>query len=96
MYFFDAVFAEVHDLECGEVREGASRQRRYAVAVEVEFAQIPQSSERVHIDPLNAVAPQQQLAQILASLQPTVAEWLACSTQAQKGLGLNRRRDAVG
>jgi len=26
----------------------------------------------------------------------SVAEWLACWTQAQKGLGLNRSRDAVG
>jgi len=26
----------------------------------------------------------------------SVAEWLACSTQAQKGLGSNRSRDAVG
>jgi len=25
-----------------------------------------------------------------------VAEWLACWTQAQKGLGSNRSRDAVG
>ena len=27
---------------------------------------------------------------------PTVAEWLACWTQAQKGPGSNRSRDAVG
>jgi len=26
----------------------------------------------------------------------SLAEWLACWTQAQKGLGSNRRRDAVG
>ena len=26
----------------------------------------------------------------------SVAEWIACWTQAQKGLGLNRSRDAVG
>jgi len=26
----------------------------------------------------------------------SVAEWLACWTQAQTGLGLNRSRDAVG
>jgi len=26
----------------------------------------------------------------------SVAEWLACWTQAQKGLGSNRSRDAVG
>ena len=26
----------------------------------------------------------------------SVAEWLACWTQAQKGAGLNRSRDAVG
>jgi len=26
----------------------------------------------------------------------TVAEWLACWTQAQKGLGSNRSRNAVG
>ena len=26
----------------------------------------------------------------------TVAEWLACWTQAQKGSGSNRSRDAVG
>jgi len=26
----------------------------------------------------------------------SVAEWLACWTQAQKGLGANRSRDAVG
>ena len=26
----------------------------------------------------------------------SVAEWLACWTQAQKGPGLNRNRDAVG
>jgi len=25
-----------------------------------------------------------------------IAEWLACWTQAQKGLGSNRSRDAVG
>jgi len=26
----------------------------------------------------------------------SVAEWLACWTQAQKGLGSNRNRDAIG
>jgi len=26
----------------------------------------------------------------------SIVEWLACWTQAQKGLGLNRSRDAVG
>ena len=26
----------------------------------------------------------------------SVAEWLACWTQAQKGLGTNRSRDALG
>jgi len=26
----------------------------------------------------------------------SVAEWLACWSQAQKGLGLNRSRDAIG
>jgi len=26
----------------------------------------------------------------------SIAEWLACWTQAQKGLGSNRSRDAVG
>ena len=26
----------------------------------------------------------------------SVAEWLACWTQAQKGVGSNRRRDALG
>ena len=29
-------------------------------------------------------------------LSNSVAEWLACWTQAQKGLGSNRSRDAVG
>ena len=29
-------------------------------------------------------------------LGDSVAEWLACWTQAQKGPGLNRSRDAVG
>ena len=28
--------------------------------------------------------------------QTSVAEWLACWTQAQRGLGSNRSRDAVG
>jgi len=31
-----------------------------------------------------------------AILGGSVAEWLACWTQAQKGLGSNRSRDAVG
>ena len=29
-------------------------------------------------------------------LSGSIAEWLACWTQAQKGLGSNRSRDAVG
>jgi len=33
---------------------------------------------------------------ILGILGGSVAEWLACWTQAQKGLGSNRSRDAVG
>jgi len=32
----------------------------------------------------------------LPPLGGSVAEWLACWTQAQKGLGSNRSRDAVG
>ena len=32
----------------------------------------------------------------LLSQGGSVAEWLACGTQAQKGLGSNRSRDAVG
>jgi len=31
----------------------------------------------------------------LSSVGGSVAEWLACWTQAQKGLGSNRSRDAV-
>ena len=30
------------------------------------------------------------------TLDDSVAEWLACWTQTQKGLGSNRSRDAVG
>jgi len=33
---------------------------------------------------------------LLDYLGGSVAEWLACWTQAQKGRGLNRSRDAVG
>jgi len=33
---------------------------------------------------------------LTASLGGSVAEWLACWTQAQKGPGSNRSRDAVG
>ena len=33
---------------------------------------------------------------LLIVLGGSVAEWLACWTQAQKGLGSNRNRDAVG
>ena len=33
---------------------------------------------------------------ILKGRGGSVAEWLACWTQAQKGLGSNRSRDAVG
>jgi len=36
------------------------------------------------------------IAFILAALGGSVAEWLACWTQAQKGPGSNRSRDAVG
>jgi len=36
------------------------------------------------------------LLQIVSSWGGSVAEWLACWTQAQKGLGSNRGRDAVG
>jgi len=32
----------------------------------------------------------------IAGRTRSVAEWLACWTQAQKGLGSNRSRDAVG
>ena len=35
-----------------------------------------------------------KVGQHLAKLQ--AAEWLACCTQAQKGSGSNRSRDAVG
>ena len=35
---------------------------------------------------------------LMHTTQPggSVAKWLACWTQAQKGLGSNRSRDAVG
>ena len=33
--------------------------------------------------------------QQLTSMGGSAAEWLACWTQAQKGLGSNRSRDAV-
>ena len=33
---------------------------------------------------------------VLLTKGGSVAEWLACWTQAQKGLGSNRSRDAVG
>ena len=33
---------------------------------------------------------------LLCGLGGSVAEWLACRTQALKGLGSNRSRDAVG
>ena len=33
---------------------------------------------------------------VLYVVSPLVAEWIACWTQAQKGLGSNRSRDAVG
>jgi len=33
---------------------------------------------------------------LLMTLGSSVAEWLACWTQAQKGLGSNRSRDVVG
>ena len=36
------------------------------------------------------------LLQIVSSWGGSVAEWLACWTQAQKGPGSNRGRDAVG
>jgi len=32
---------------------------------------------------------------LFVTLGSSVAEWLACWTQAQKGLGSNRSRDAV-
>ena len=35
-------------------------------------------------------------SKMLPPLGGSVAEWLACWTQAQKGLGSNRSRDAVG
>jgi len=37
-----------------------------------------------------------QLCKDLCRMSGSVAEWLACWTQAQKGLGSNRSRDAVG
>ena len=37
-----------------------------------------------------------RLAAIYSSAGGSVAEWLACWTQAQKGLGSNRSRDSVG
>ena len=33
---------------------------------------------------------------VILTCAPSVAEWLACSTQAQKGPGSNHSRDAVG
>ena len=33
---------------------------------------------------------------VYVSIGGSVAEWLACWTQAQKGVGLNRSRNAVG
>ena len=33
---------------------------------------------------------------VFIAMGGSVAEWLACWTQAQKGLGSNRSRDAVG
>ena len=36
------------------------------------------------------------LQKLTELLDGSVAEWLVCWTQAQKGLGSNRRRDAVG
>ena len=37
----------------------------------------------------------QYLFYSIADMGGSVAEWLACWTQAQKGLGSNRSRDAV-
>jgi len=37
-----------------------------------------------------------QLHRLLSSSHGSIAEWLACWTQAQKGPGSNRSRDAVG
>ena len=36
------------------------------------------------------------LSDVHSALGGSVAEWLACWTQAQKGPGSNRSRDAVG
>jgi len=53
--------------------------------------------------PTNSVKALKAIGIILAFKTPSntqaggsVAEWLACSTRAQKGLGSNRSRDAVG
>jgi len=36
------------------------------------------------------------LRKLLFYMGGSIAEWLACWTQAQKGMGSNRSRDAVG
>jgi len=38
----------------------------------------------------------QQYLRVIVGAGGSLAEWLACRTQAQKGPGSNRSRDAVG
>ena len=47
-------------------------------------------------DNVRAELVEQKMQHHSASSAGSVAEWLACWTQARKGLGSNRSRDAVG
>jgi len=44
----------------------------------------------------DASVPRSELEFVLWQVGGSAAEWLACWTQAQEGLGSNRSRDAVG
>ena len=57
-YFPDSIFSEMDDFQVWQMKKRSSWQRRYLVAIEVEFTQTPQSSERAFIDMLNVVSPQ--------------------------------------
>ena len=51
---------------------------------------------RQRMSAFTADAAMRPFTKLLRAFGGSVAEWLACSTQAQKGLGSNRSRDAVG
>ena len=56
---------------------------------------VPNHSEAADDDPVQPCEFQLLLCSLI-NLGGSVAEWLACWTQAQKGPGSNRSRDAVG